>query len=95
MIAVRFNGVLSISIKTRRSTGAGSSLELIQARVTESVETGFTFLPQGIAAPVKVCHEGILVLMSCNQKTIAGILGWARSVWKPGFFSRKKHKKDP
>lgn len=72
MIAVRFTGVRNIRIETKRFPGAGSFLELIQARVTEGVETGFTFLPQGIAAPVQVCHDGILVLMSCNQKTIAG-----------------------
>lgn len=88
MIAVRFTGVLSICFGTKRSTGAGSFLELIQARITECVETGFTFLPQGIAAPVKVCHAGILVLMSSNQKTIAGF-------WGGVTLREKNSKKDP
>ena len=96
MIAVRFTGVRNIGIGTRRFAGAGSFLELIQARIAEGVETGFTFLTQGIAAPVQVCHDGILVLMSCNQKTIAGF-GEGRTLReKNRYFSRAKNsKKDP
>ena len=83
MIAVWFIGVRSIGVGTKRSTGAGSFLKLIQTCVAEGVETGLTFLAQGIAAPVQISHDCLFIVMTCNQKTISGFGGLYIQINRP------------
>jgi len=83
MIAVWFRGVRSIGVGTKRFTGAGSFLKLIQTCVTEGVKTGLTFLTQGIAAPVQIRHDCLYIEMSCNQKTISGFGNQGNNLKKP------------
>jgi hypothetical protein len=72
IIAIRFLGVLAhcfeaIGISLR----PGFFPELLHARIAQGIEAGFAFFFQGIASPVQVGHDGIAVLIPCQQES-----GW-------------------
>jgi len=69
IVTVRFQEVLADYFKTlRRFVFSGIFPEPFRTCIAQGIEAGFTFLFQGIAAPVQVGHESTYRLMPGLQK---------------------------
>jgi len=69
IVTVRFQEVLAEYFKTlRRFVFSGIFPKPLRTRIAQGIEAGFTFLFQGIAAPVQVGHESTYRLMPGLQK---------------------------